>query len=50
MCMIRLHLHIGAGALMGPASDWPRRRPPLVDEDEVVEGVVVVGVASVQKF
>ena len=23
MCMIRLHRHIGAGALIGPASDWP---------------------------
>lgn len=22
MCMIRLHLHIGGVALIGPASDW----------------------------
>lgn len=31
---------------MGPASDWPSRRPLADDDDEEVEGVVVVGVAS----
>ena len=31
MCMMREHLHIGAGALMGPVSeDWPRPAPVLV--------------------
>lgn len=23
ICIIRLHLHIGGGARIGPASDWP---------------------------
>ena len=50
MCMIRLHLHMGAGARIGPASDWPNRRPLAVDDDEEVEGVVVVGVVSVDTF
>ena len=47
--MIRLHLHIGAGALIGPASDWPSSRP-LDDKDDEVEEVEVVGVASVKIY
>ena len=44
MCMIRLHRHIGAGALIGPASDCPISRP-LADK---VDGVVVLDTVSVE--
>lgn len=46
MCMIRLQRHIGGGARIGPASDWPVEREvelelELLLADDVVGGVPV---------
>jgi len=42
MCMIRLHLHIGAVALIGPVSELPLSPP-----DGAVDVDVLVSVADV---
>ena len=54
MCMILLHLHIGAVALMGPASVWPATwfvcdvveddsLPPALDSVLAGDGTVTAG-------